>query len=175
MKKKNLFVAGLVLVGAGAMWWASKSKEGEKKPQASKPKRESQPTETSVGESEDYIDVLRKEDPLEAFEKRRKLYVLSHIQATKNEEERKEWESYYINDLGSDINDPSLISELNKIPEYDEESGERSCRLYALLGQSRDAFCFSVLDAENLDNDAAAKIFQKMNKLDGLIAKWKHV
>ena len=175
MKKGLIFGGAAIALGTVAYFLFGKDKKNTSE---NTPEKQTFPVKEISNiqikeEREDYFDILSKNDPLEDFSHRRALYVMARIQKCDAEtEEGRET----LNDFMSyfqllNYSWDEILTEVNKIPVYDEDAGRRDLRLFILLGRSRDAFYSDSVNS-SLDTEELEETFEWIKCLDNLIEKW---
>lgn len=168
--KKGVIFGGIVVIGGIAAYLFNK---GNKKSQEIK--KEMVSSELHKIDEEDYIDILRKNDPLSDFKHRRALYVMARVidcdcETEEGQEKLDDFVSYF-HRLNYEKSWEEITVEVNKIPEYSEEAGKRTLRLFILLGKSRDAFFKDSVKSDR-DGEEIDETFELIQELDNLIEKW---
>jgi hypothetical protein len=64
-----------------------------------------------------------------------------------------------------------ILTEVDRIPVYDEDAGRRDLRLYILLSRSQNAFYRDSVNS-SLDTVELEETFEWIKCLDNLIEKW---
>ena len=176
MKKK--FIYGTIAVLG--LYFVGKRVFKEKTENVSNQKQENLNSAKKGGEEfkedeEDYIDILRNgTDPLTDLRHRRSLYVMSRIAHCNidTEEGRQEQDDFikYFKKLNFSTW-YNIMTEINKVPEVDEEGRRRHLRFWVILGQSRDAFWKYSIDAKESAEELEIE-FDFIRELDLPIEKW---
>lgn len=190
MKKKVLLVS-VILTGIAAIGFGIKKSKKSKRiveiPESSKTKNEEtknlqevnkmiETVETPEEEIEkDLWEMLKEEDSLESFQKRRALFIMACILVIEKSEKEYQYQDLYecliefFNKTCGVVNWSTVRKKVLELPE-DEESGSIWGRLYILLNKSRNEYYKACIDGK-IDPEESEKEFELIDLVDSFVGK----